>query len=118
MTNATKDPMTFINEWNSDSQRRTDKVFLRPEAQDNQLYNVEVRFCGQVHRTGLDEYTQLCNRIFTVSKGIMHVTSLAGDFTAGILRIAVLFCNHGYSDRIVVDTLDFLVDEALPGLAK
>lgn len=92
---------------------------MRPEVYDNELFGVEFRFSGRLFDIG-DEATfnKFCNRVHTMSKGSMLVSTDLMNFRVGILQIKVLFYNHGYSPRIVYKTLKFILEEVFPSLAK
>lgn len=104
----------FINDWNASEHQP--RVALRAVTQGDRLFGVEVRFCGREFRTDAEIFNTLCNRIFSVSKGSVQVTSSEGDFRSGILYIAVLFFNHGYQPEYITETLKFITDEILPDL--
>lgn len=109
------DHMMFIQGWNASSHQV--RAYLRAEVQDGLLFGVEVRFRGQDFPIDTETFEQLCSRIFSVSKGCMQTTSTEDDFRSGILHIAVLFCNHGYTPAIITSTLEFILNEILPEIA-
>lgn len=110
-------PMQFIDKWNQ-TKAKSCKIYLRPEAHGDQLYGVEFRFNGQSLNINEDKFISLCSRVFSDSKGTMQITTDIGSFHSGILYATVLFCNHGYSPKIICRTLDFILDEIFPDLAK
>lgn len=109
------DPMYFIDEWNRTNRM---KIHLRPVTHDSNLYGVEARFVGNSFAMGETAFDVFRNRIFTTSKGLMQVMTGIDEFRSGVLYLAVLFCNHDYSPKIVTRTLDLIFNEIFPDLVK
>jgi len=117
-------PMHFINKWNASNDAKRMQVFLRPETQNgcahesDNLFGIDVRFPSNGFKMDAETFDELRNRVYTSSKGLMQVMTSVDSFRTGVMYIAVLFCNHGYTPKIIAKTLDFLMNEVFPDLAK
>jgi len=117
-------PVLFICDWNVSANAQSLKVYLRADTQasctygSDELFGVDIRFPSNRFKVAEETFDKLRNRIYANSKNLMQVTTSFDLFRVGAMYITVLCANHGYNPAIVTRTLNFLLNEVFPDLAK
>ena len=107
----------YLKKWEAEHAAKENLHVATVEENDN-IYNVEMRVPANLYNIDQDKFDNAMNFLTRRSGGVFFAKTSLKDFRNGFLSLKVAFCNHGYSDEKLTETIRIFFEKLLPSLEK